>query len=108
MGRDSLPLFVRLLIFPKLLSEAVHRDDLRRDMLIGELPERKPDFSGERVLLVDDGMNDGGTMKMLASYCCRRKVDPMGVLVLDSRLNKDQYEKLKHILERVPIIFLYQ
>jgi hypothetical protein len=64
---------------------------------------------GKSILLVDDGLNCGDTMKLLISHCrmCYGE-QPMGVFVFDSRLEESQEENLKVGMGPVPIMCLYR
>jgi len=48
-----------------------------------------------RVLLVDDGINFGGTARKLVQFATEHGVNTLGMIVLDSRLKRNRIERLE-------------
>jgi adenine/guanine phosphoribosyltransferase-like PRPP-binding protein len=86
----------------------VTRAELERLMLPNGQPAEPGLLAQERVLLVDDGINEGNTLRMLSNYCTKHGADPIGVAVLDSRLGEEEMQKLRYYIGRGPIVCLYQ
>lgn len=83
------------------------REELRRLAMPNSRAENPGLLAQDRVLLADDGINEGNTIRQLANYCNKYGADPIGVVVLDNRLEEQDFQKLRTKLGRVPIIFLY-
>jgi adenine/guanine phosphoribosyltransferase-like PRPP-binding protein len=63
--------------------------------------------TGDKVLIVDDGMNSGRTMESLIRCCMRPKVELIGALVFDSRLLENEISRLSALMSNKEIIALY-
>lgn len=63
--------------------------------------------SVQLVLIVDDGMNKGGTMNQLIDFCLGWKLNVIGALVLDSRLTPEEHQRKAQRLGNKPIVALY-
>jgi len=89
---------------------SIDRCELRRATPGGGLPAgaRDPLAPYRNVLLVDDGMNYGNTMKGLIAFCRAANVDPMGGLVLDSRLDEGKTKHISRMMGNQPLLALYQ
>jgi adenine/guanine phosphoribosyltransferase-like PRPP-binding protein len=85
----------------------VGRDELHRLMLPSAQTSEPGLLAQERVLLVDDGINEGNTIRMLSNYCTKHGADPIGVAVLDSRLGESELKRLRAYMGRAPIVYLY-
>ena len=102
--------------FARLVSKAlgirrvvpVLRRDLHRTGASG-LPTdvTSPFDRHDRVLLVDDGINNGETMRKLVQFCRAADAELVGALVLDSRLNEEGVSKMEHLLGDRPVFALY-
>lgn len=90
------------------VTTSVQRNSLERLMTPSVLVENMNLFQGHSVLIVDDGINEGGTIRMLTNFCKRHGVDPMGVFVFDNRLEDKEQENLRTYMRRVPILELYR
>jgi adenine/guanine phosphoribosyltransferase-like PRPP-binding protein len=62
---------------------------------------------GDRVLLADDGMNFGNTMRMLIGFCVASGAVPLGAMVLDNRLDEVQTEAVRKPMGSGPLVALY-
>lgn len=105
--------------FAKLVSNAlnvnkivkIHRDDLRRLVSVGGLPEgviNPFESDAVKVLIVDDGINYGGTIKSLISFCKAAGIHmPVGVVVLDSRLSSVAVRKIRQMIGNRELLALY-
>jgi len=62
---------------------------------------------GDKVLIVDDGINTGGTISRLISFVTRHDIKPMGVLVFDNRLQEVQIRHLENEMSGAKVIALY-
>jgi adenine/guanine phosphoribosyltransferase-like PRPP-binding protein len=84
----------------------IPREELNRAAPRGRL-ERPKVQAGSKVLLVDDGMNYGKTMKQLITYnnACRGSL--IGVIVLDSRLRSDELSAIKRLMGNNEVLALY-
>ena len=107
-GRAFAELVCDSLDLDKDIIIAIKREQLRKEIISSSIDSNSTIFSGKRVLLVDDGINDGGTIKMLSDYCIKNSTDPIAIFVLDSRLTAEQYHKLRNSIGRIPIISLYR
>jgi adenine/guanine phosphoribosyltransferase-like PRPP-binding protein len=89
--------------------ERIPRDILRRVTPGGvSLGGTKPYLRrGERVLLADDGMNFGNTMRMLIGFCLASGAVPLGAIVLDNRLDPGQTEPIRRLMGSGQLIALY-
>ncbi|MBU0579532.1 phosphoribosyltransferase [Patescibacteria group bacterium] len=106
------------LTFASLVSEAIDvnkivsipRRDLRRVTPGGGLPQNtKNPFDGvSRVLLADDGINFGNTMSNLIMFCRAAGINPMGAIVLDSRLDQRATDGIRVQMSRSPLVALYE
>lgn len=89
---------------------AIPRDVLRTVTPTSRpLPELAAELSkvGERVLIVDDGINYGGTIAALIMAVRASGGTPMGVLVLDSRLDERATNRLRLQMSNSPVVALY-
>jgi len=59
------------------------------------------------VLIVDDGMNSGSTVKQLITYATASGAIPMAVMVLDNRLRNEELQSLEKLIGRDRILSLY-
>ncbi len=89
---------------------AIDRRDLHRVTPGGGLPEGASNpFEGEKkVLIVDDGINWGNTMKGLIAYCRACGVLPVGAIVLDSRLDKAKTRHIQELMGGNRLVALYE
>ena len=86
----------------------VPRPDLKRVTSTGLPPDIRKPFDGrENVLIVDDGINYGETVRRLIAFCRAAGTVPMGVLVLDSRLPAKSSEAISALMGRHPVVALY-
>jgi hypothetical protein len=86
---------------------AVDRQVLALMMLPNVRPEAARSLEGERVLLADDGINEGHTLRMLAAYCQKQVGDLAGAIVFDNRLDPAGTQSLRVALGRAHIVSLY-
>jgi orotate phosphoribosyltransferase-like protein len=86
----------------------IPRFDLRRVTSTGFPPDVRKPFEGrESVLIVDDGINYGETVRRLIAYCRAAGAIPMGVLVLDSRLPVKASDGISALMGRHAVVALY-
>jgi len=104
--------------FAKLVSQSlnvkkitsIERDDLNRVTPGGGLPTGayNPFEGKDNVLIVDDGINYGITMKKLIAYCKTAGATILGVLVFDNRLDEQAITKIRYQMGRAELVSLYE
>ncbi len=86
----------------------ISRGVLRRITPVGSpVNFTNPISAGTRVLLVDDGINYGNTMRGLITVSRVASATLMGAVVLDSRLDDRGVARLKHLMGGAPLLSLY-
>lgn len=65
-------------------------------------------YRGEKVLIVDDGMNSGETIRHLGAFTKRVQAQILAVLVFDNRVSPNDMVALRTVLNYSPILSLYE
>jgi hypoxanthine-guanine phosphoribosyltransferase len=86
---------------------AIPRSDLEKAEIASTKIERPNSLRGETILLADDGINQGHTIRMLANYARRHGGNTIAASVLDNRLGEMQLKRLQVTIGNILIISLY-
>lgn len=87
----------------------IPRNNLNKITSSGGLPSDiiNPFSKDDRILIVDDGINFGKTIYKLIEYCRAADIIPIGVMVIDSRLNTEQTKVIRARMSRNHLVALY-
>ena len=92
-GRAFAEIVKRALRIERAGIRSVARSELRSESLNRPIAENE--LGRERVLMVDDGINGGETMRGLALYAFNRGATLAGAVVIDNRLEKHELDRLR-------------
>lgn len=109
-GEEYAKLILNALKKPKIDILSIPRDVINEEeQLPNNLENQLIDIKNNKkeILLVDDGINSGGTAKKLIKFANKYEIKIMGFLVLDNRLNEKQSQELELSMNSGKLICLY-
>lgn len=106
-GERFAELVIQALSMSYISIVSAARSDLQRATPSGLPMENPLKERGKNVLIVDDGMNRGATMLLLIQFCRAAEARPIGGMVFDNRLPKEEVESLENKMGGQKIISLY-
>ncbi|KJU85320.1 Phosphoribosyltransferase domain protein [Candidatus Magnetobacterium bavaricum] len=86
----------------------IPRAVLNKTTSVGDSSAKKHFKDSDKILIVDDGINYGDTVKAIIGFCKMFEVSPMGVLVFCCRLTEDEISRVKRLMAKKPLVALYK